>query len=252
MPFTTLKRVIRAAEARITPFSSTVQFDGRSIRLVRSIWWNEADQKWFDEEIVPYFQVLEAERSFRRIVDAGGSTGSFAVAAAMHFPDATIEVFEPSPRNCTIIARNAAKNASGQRIRIHPVGLWNEAARLAFRTHGAISSLEKVTMLDHSLPFEETVDVDTLDAWTASDKIDSLDLIKMDIEGAEIEALEGAIETLKRFRPAILLQAYHIRDGTRTLERCLQILEPLGYSWREIPGISGFVYAQASGSLRSP
>jgi hypothetical protein len=96
------------------------------------------------------------------------------------------------------------------------------------------------------MPFEETVEVTTLDVWAAREKIDALDLIKMDIEGAEIEALEGATMTLRRFKPAILLQAYHIREGTRTLERCIAILEPLGYSWREIPGISGFVYARAA------
>jgi FkbM family methyltransferase len=246
MQLTTLKRVIRAAEAQITPLSSTIQFDGRDIQLVRSLWWNEATQPWFDAEIVPYFQPLDGRKRFQRIVDAGGSTGLFALASAIRFPEAKIDVFEPSPRQQTMIRRNASKNSVTERIQVYPLGLWNEPARLAFRTHGSISSLQKVTMMDPAMPFEETVEVVTLDAWAAKEKIEALDLIKMDIEGAEIEALEGAKESLKRFKPDILLQAYHIREGARTLERCIAILEPLRYSWREIPGISGFVYAHGS------
>src|SRR4051794_37510406 len=39
-----------------------------------------------------------------------------------------------------------------------------------------------------------------------------LDLIKMDIEGAEIEAVEGAGDVLERFRPRFSIASYHARD----------------------------------------
>jgi len=243
MPFSTVKRILRLIEARLSPLENVIRFEGRDLRVVRSMWWYEEHQSWFDAEIIPYFIPLFGDKRLSRIVDAGGSTGMFALAAATRFPDVTIDVFEPSPRQRIMIARNACKNAMSDRIRVHPFGLWNEQDRLAFRSHGSISSLQKVTMLDRSLAFEETVDVTSLDTWAAQEKIEELDLIKMDIEGAEIEALAGATETLKRFRPQILLQAYHIRDGVRTLERCLTLLEGLGYSSREVPGVNGFVHA---------
>lgn len=240
------KRAIRLLEANLTPLTRTIRFSNHKFHLLRSIWWNEADQAWFDLEIAPYFRLLEAGNSYRRIVDAGGSSGAFAIAAAAVFPGAMIEVFEPSPRNQIIISRNASKNAVADRVRVHPVGLWNEPARLAFRTHGAISSLQKATMLDRSFAFDETVEVVMLDEWVEREGIDSLDLIKMDIEGAEIEALQGAAKTLQRFHPEILLQAYHLRDGTRTLERCLHQLEALGYRSRKVAGFDGFVHAKIS------
>lgn len=243
-----LKRTIRMVEAQLSPLTETIRFSGHDLHLLRTIWWNEARQDWFDLEIAPYFQALQPGRAFRRIVDAGGSSGSFTVAAGAHFRNAVIEVFEPAPRNRIVIRRNAAKNGLEDRVRVHPFGLWNKAARLAFRTHGAISSLKETTMLDQSLPFEETVEVVTLDAWALREKLDALDLIKMDIEGAEIEALEGAVETLKRFQPEILLQAYHIRDGTRTLERCVSGLNALGYACEEVPGVNGFVYCRVPGA----
>jgi hypothetical protein len=52
--------------------------------------------------------------------------------------------------------------------------------------------------------------VTTLDAWARTTGLDGLDVVKLDIEGAEILALQGARETLKRLRPRLL--AIEVKD----------------------------------------
>ena len=72
-----------------------------------------------------------------------------------------------------------------------------------------------------------------LDQWAREKGVSSIDLIKMDAEGAEIEILEGAREVLDRDHPRLLVQAYHLRDGARTLERCAETLQQFRYTTLE-------------------
>lgn len=156
------------------------------------------------------------------------------------FPHAKIVAFEPSLRQRILLRRNAARNGV-EKVQIEPFGLWNRSDILPFRTNGAESSFASVSRFDGRLPFPEHVSVLALDEWVAKSQISRLDLIKADIEGAEIHMLEGAVNTLDRFHPRLLLQAYHIVDGSRTFERCCRFLEPFGYVIREPR--TGLLYA---------
>ncbi len=50
----------------------------------------------------------------------------------------------------------------------------------------------------------------TIDSWVANNNINKLDFIKMDIEGAEIEVLDGCVETIKTLKPNFAIASYHI------------------------------------------
>ena len=239
-----LKRTTRIVEAAATPRRSRVRFADRDLRFVRSIWWHDAHQPSFDAEIVPYFDALTAGRAFTRVCDAGAATGLFAVAACVRFAGARVDAFEPSVRQRLLLRRNLHLNGLSPRVTIVPSGLWNEPGVMEFRTHGAISSFRAVTSLPAALAFSERVPVTTLDHWARQAGVAGIDLLKMDIEGAEIEALEGAIATLRRDRPELLIQAYHLRDGVRTFDRCARLLQDLGYTVREAPATPGLLHAR--------
>lgn len=176
------------------------------------------------------------------VVDAGAATGQFSVAFALTHPGSRIIAFEPSRRQRILIRRNLAINHVAKQCTIEPFGLWSENGTLAFRTHGAISSLELVSELSGRFLFTEKARVIRLDDWARQNQLPRLDLIKMDIEGAEIEAIQGMKNVLVRHRPALLIQAYHIRNGSRTLEHCINELCSLGYACREIAS-SGLLIA---------
>jgi len=75
-------------------------------------------------------------------------------------------------------------------------------------------------------------------------------LLERNAEGAEIEILQGSAAVLERDHPKLLVQAYHLREGKRTLERCSEILQgttarltkpadrlaclPAGSNWRPV------------------
>jgi hypothetical protein len=53
------------------------------------------------------------------------------------------------------------------------------------------------------------VPLTTIDALVAKYQLERVDFIKMDIEGAEMAAIRGAAQTLRRFRPRMALATYH-------------------------------------------
>ncbi|MDD3312819.1 FkbM family methyltransferase [Pseudodesulfovibrio sp.] len=67
-----------------------------------------------------------------------------------------------------------------------------------------------------------------LDDFVAEHNIERVDFIKMDIEGAEQEAIEGGAETIRRFRPKLALSAYHKPEDLYRLMDMVAGLHP-GY-----------------------
>ncbi len=238
-----LKQAIRLLEARGTPRRGEVEWSGRKLRLVRSWWWDESSQQNFNAEIAPYFQVLKEHPDYRVIVDAGSATGLFAMAAALSYPGSRVYAFEPSWRQRVLLQRNIGLNELGGRITVVDRGLWTCSDVLAFRTHGAISSLQSVSQFPPGYPCLEKVPVVALDQWVRENGGEQVGLIKMDIEGAELEALRGAETTLRTHRPDLLVQAYHLREGHRTFERCAEILGACGYRCQERVPSSGLLWA---------
>ena len=217
-------------------------FKGRSMTLVRSFWWDSARQDHFDKEIPPYFEAIGALRP-QVILDIGAATGSFTVPSCVAFPEARVVAFEPSQRQRILLRRNVGLNGFANRVSIEPFGFWKNEAQLSFRTHGDISSLKAVSALPAELVFGERVRVMTLDAWFRQSGLTHVDLIKMDVEGAEIEILEGAAATLAKTAPMLVIQAYHVRAGKRTFETCKSMLEALGYQCREAGARTGLLVA---------
>ena len=63
----------------------------------------------------------------------------------------------------------------------------------------------------------ETVKITTLDAYVREKDLRSVDFIKLDVEGGELDVLRGAATTIARFKPILALSAYHKWDDFWTL-----------------------------------
>lgn len=242
-----LKNYVRTIEARITPRTTEVQFRGHALRFYRSAWWVCENQSIFEQEIVPYFACIERPVSeLKCIVDAGAATGVFSIAASRIFPDAHFTLFEPSVRQRVLLERNLRLNGlDTKQVNVFETALWNREETVTFRTIGAMSSIESASHLAGKLNFTERVATITLDEWCQRTDLPRVDLVKMDIEGSEIEAIAGAKRTLSRFKPELLVMAYHLREGGRTFERCANQLSDLGYEISESPHAVGLLHGVA-------
>lgn len=68
----------------------------------------------------------------------------------------------------------------------------------------------------------------TLDDWAREHGIAKLDYLKIDAEGFDLAVLEGARETLQRWRPTIVVTTYHRSEHSEQIYRYLESLD-LGY-----------------------
>ena len=73
---------------------------------------------------------------------------------------------------------------------------------------------------------KETVQVTTIDAYAREHDLPSVDFIKMDVEGAELDILKGAKTSIARYKPILALSAYHKLDDFWTLTRFIKSIRP--------------------------
>ena len=184
-------------------------------------------------------RVYEQEYRLRRgdvVVDLGANVGAFSVWAARRVGDeGRVIAVEPAPANIERLKANIALNAITN-CTVVPKGVWSGTeTRSLFLGPAAGSN----TLLAENMPAVD-VQVDTLDNILSDHALPRVDFIKMDIEGAELEALGGMHGTLAANSVHLAIEAFHIVDGKPTAETLLPALRELGYHARDR---KGFVYA---------
>ena len=107
---------------------------------------------------------------------------------------------EPDRRSCRKLRALAEElEQQGLSVEVHEAGIWNEEGELGFSDSGGRQS----TFIGAE---KKTVPVTTIDAVAAGR---SVTLIKMDVEGAELQAISGGRQTLERCAPKLFVAAYH-------------------------------------------
>lgn len=147
--------------------------------------------------------------------DIGANVGWYGLHAARAHPTATIHCFEPLPPTFATLQQNLALNAV-HNVTAHPFGFSDREDTLAFyydpEGSGNASSENLTDRAD--LPVYRGV-VRTLDAFVA-ERGGGVDLIKCDVEGAELLVFRGGAQTIATHRPAVcceILRKWSARFG---------------------------------------
>ncbi len=177
------------------------------------------------------------------VVDAGANIGEITmVASKLVGTDGHVYSFEPM----TAIANQLEQNLGVNRISnasILRFGLSNEVGSLpiflaegAFRDGSIHDGLGTIYATPERPKKVEDIPLTTLDIFSRNAALSRLDLVKIDVEGAELPALTGARDTLIRFKPYLIIE---VQDETATsagykAADILEFLEPLGYRFHTI------------------
>ena len=125
---------------------------------------------------------VPALRTPQLIIDAGANIGLSAITLASRWPDATIVCLEIDPANLELLRRNTS---AWPRIQVVPKGLWRRAARLKVEDASAASWAFRVVE-DPAGPIPGIGVAELLEELGR----DRIDLMKVDIEGAEHEVFD--------------------------------------------------------------
>ncbi|MBS3089914.1 FkbM family methyltransferase [Candidatus Pacearchaeota archaeon] len=158
------------------------------------------------------------------VVDAGAYPGDYAVFAARKVGnEGKVIAFEPDPKNREVL-KKILRYEKLNNVIIVPKGLWNENTELKIESSDGLHSKLGVSKNTLEIP------VVRLDDELKNLGIKKVDVLKMDIEGAEIEALEGCVDTLRKNKVNVIIASYHIVKGKRTSYYVEDFLKKLGYS----------------------
>ncbi len=128
------------------------------------------------------------------IIDAGGNVGISAVWFLAHCPDATMHVFEPAEENIRFLSRNL-ESFPKAKVFVQGIGAETDTMNLL---HGAFAGMHSLLpgLAEEGAPVEQ-IEVVTLADHMAAHNIARIDLLKLDIEGSELDAIHGLGERIR-------------------------------------------------------
>jgi FkbM family methyltransferase len=165
--------------------------------------------------------------------DIGSNTGFHALTANSIISTGKIYAFEPLPAMREIFEKHISLNKKlmiSNCISLSPMAVSNRAGQVEFSND--IEHREGNTYIKDSYVYAEAKNKITV----ACQSIDGLlalgyqkpDIIKIDVEGAEYDVLEGAANTIQNYHPHILLATHDCHlPGVR--DKCVHFLQQLGY-----------------------
>jgi FkbM family methyltransferase len=166
---------------------------------------------WYDA------QRIYGSRDFGVIFDVGANVGQTAVELVQFFPRASIHCFEPASEPFQSLKTRARPWAN---VTVHRLALGDEVAERPMRVATGIASEQNTLVLAadaaHGSEAAETVTVETLDNFCVRHEVARLNLLKMDVQGWELNVLRGGRALLNEGRIDFILTeaAFDIDNGS--------------------------------------
>ncbi len=155
------------------------------------------------------------------VIDAGANIGNHALYFSHHFQK--VLAFEPNPDTFRLLAFNTELV---ENVSVVNQGLGDEPGTLMLvedrLNMGASSVVRKAGAEERQIP----VKIETLDVATAD--ISRIEMIKIDVEGFEINVLRGASALIARHQPIVVFEQ-HEREFSDGSTESLRFLSDLGY-----------------------
>ena len=164
----------------------------------------------------------------RVIVDAGAYIGDLTCHWATQFPDARIVALEPNPPSHEFAQLNT--DCYGPRVTVLRAGLGAIEGRC-----GLSGSEMGAHLVLSPNNLESSIEVTTIDAILASQKIEHIDLLKMDIEGSEAEVLANAASWIGKVK--LLVVEFH---GEAMEQDCIAHMSSHGLDYRRYRSLLTF------------
>lgn len=213
----------------------------------KTVWGAVREGKIYEEELIGnFYEYLKSIEGPINIFDIGANTGAFIFLPIF---DNRIKVwaYEPNKLTFDILNENIQANLLTDNVKATNVGVWDTNTELEFKIPNDVSDSGLATFCEDAkgyFSYDEKqgehqiqrIQVQTIDTLFEEAGIESLQAIKIDVEGAELNVLKGGESVIKKYHPMILFE-YHDRAVEKfgyKKEEILDLLRSWGYE-RIIP-----------------
>lgn len=178
---------------------------------VHGFGWLLAEHHWAQESS-PETHVRKGDI----VLDAGAHIGVFTWRA-LEAGAAKVIAIEPDPTNLECLRRNFPKEIAEGRLVLAPVAVWSSPGTMKMNLGDGGNTGVNSLITRHENKRTIEVRVTTVDLLVKELGLERVNFLKMDIEGAEREALKGAKETMVKHQPRVMLDLNHRPDDAKLL-----------------------------------
>ena len=160
------------------------------------------------------------------VLDCGAHVGIFT-RKALNLGASKVIAIEPGKENLECLRRNLKNEISQGLVIVYPEGVWDQEGILEFHTFDRNSAADSFITQDSAVAGRTyKVKVTTVDKLASSLGLARIDFIKMDIKGSTKRALQGAKETLARYKPRMAISTEETADNPQSIITLCRKLQP--------------------------
>ncbi len=158
------------------------------------------------------------------VLDGGAHVGVF-VRVSLRAGAKLVVAIEPAPENIECLRRNFKAEIAGGRVIVYPKGVWNKDDVLPMHKNRNSAGDSFVLELDPGQPVIN-LPLTTIDKLTTELALPRVDYIKLDIKGAEVQAINGAARVLAKFRPRLATASEHFERDRIDIPNAVLVANP--------------------------
>jgi len=163
--------------------------------------------------------------------DVGAFNGEYILEISKHTKSENIYAFEPVKRNYNIIKSlfpkincfNIALSNIDSKTIINIPKINNKLVYTRSKINKSIREKNQQSVMS------QEVECLKIDSFIKINNIEKIDFIKIDVEGSEFDVLKGAIKTLEKFRPKIIIEIEGRHHSKKIFDNILKFIKKFGY-----------------------
>ena len=162
------------------------------------------------------------------VIDCGAHVGVY-VRTALDAGAKIVVAVEPAPHNIESLRRNFPEEIAAGQVVVYPKGVWDREETLPLYSDPANSAGDSFIIQGRNDVVTANIQLTTIDKRIDELGLPKVDLIKMDIKGAAERALKGAVNTLRRDHPRLILSTEEPEDDAAAI---VSLVEGFGFDYQ--------------------
>jgi FkbM family methyltransferase len=232
-PYMSLDSVLRFRRHEVESENGSVNSDLLTLQLKQpikgavSLRRKGSDVLTFQEVVKDevYRGVRDQIRDCQTVVDLGANIGLASLYFANSFPACRVMAVEPNPTTYALLETNLSSLIATGRCRVAKLAVWSHEAALAADNNVEPDHYSAFATKEASKGSDNNIEGVTMETLLSQSGFSVVDLLKVDIEGAEVELFKGRVDWLKRINAI----AIEFHGDSRSVCKFDQLMSDYGF-----------------------